>query len=200
MDSTEYTSPRRKPGFFQDSTNFLLIGIIGILIILLGGIYVLISRSRMISPQKPTTSQAPIPTITLSKTMTVFTSKLGFSIMYPDNLTPVEHVGKKSVTFTNAITGNQIDYLTVTIVPVPFKNSPTANRTTDDINYVTDWKEITVNGQKGHSYITNPCKETCRTLTVDLPFTNGTNILTITSSRIDSKLFNEIVSKVTLKK
>ena len=195
MDPQDTNPKPIKPGFFTDSTNLLLIAILIIILILASGIIFLVLRSNKSNSKNAKTETSQIAFPTPSQKWTRFDSSLGFSIEYPDNYTPVEDITKQTVTIEIPNT-SRTDYITVTIIPSPFKNSPTGNRKIDQIQYIADWKQITLNGQTAHRYARNLCPKGCRTLAADFPYKDGTQILSITSITDDEKTFDEIVSRV----
>jgi hypothetical protein len=186
---------RAKPGIFTDSTNVLLIGIVVIIAILMGGISFLILRANKTTPKttRSTTQRTQAP-ITISHTWKTYKSIFGISVDYPDNLTPLEDATKQTINFT--IPSTHTSFMNIAVISVPFTNSPTGNRTVEGINFISQWKEITVNGVTGHRFVKNPCPKECPSLAVDFPYKNSTAILSITSVTPDVSLFDEIVKRI----
>ncbi len=186
--------PRMKRGFFQDSTNLLLLAIILVIAVLLSGIVFLIFRAnKNTSPSTQKNANTPSPVISLSPTLKQFKGT-GYTLEYPDNLIVMVDTTKQMVTFSSGVGKTLVPVFTVQIVTSPFKNSPKANQTIEGIKYVSEWKEITVDGQKAHHYVKNPCEKTCRILAVDLPYKNGTEIISINYLSDDEAIFSTILS------
>lgn len=124
-----------------------------------------------------------------------------YSVKYPSDR-PSAHGGdSESIWFyepgtdiNNDVSVVEAKAVGVRVRTVPFSETPKGNMTEQGVDFITGWREITVDGVKGVYYETHECAPGCLYI-VALPYKNGQETIELfMTSHEDPAIFNAFVS------
>ncbi|MCL5411724.1 MAG: hypothetical protein M1150_03215 [Patescibacteria group bacterium] len=155
-------------------------------------------------PTSKTSTSSASPSATAN--WKTYTNNLyGYSVKYPKDWTYVENtistkfyppnIGSFEGSFeNNTIDQSKVPVMGIEVLTRPFSTSPTSNQNQNGIDLITEYKEMTISGVKGHYYRTNQCAPKC-TIRLDLPLNVGKKTLSVYATvDSDMAIFNQILS------